>query len=179
MLVSLLCTFPHFPMIYTLNFHGLINLGILIIIVLLIIMLCGNNCQSFDHDANSCPYYDIFDECYARLNAMIEIMNERHMHFVSQMRECGLLHETDHSQSSPTLEISLYDDYEYFLPIEPDFIVDTPSIGLEEVIDAPLISLPFVAPSLFSTPGDTTTGDLTCFSLPFSSVHGVRDGRVF
>jgi len=27
-------------------------------------------CQSFDHDMNSCPYYDVSDELYARLNAM-------------------------------------------------------------------------------------------------------------
>ena len=40
-------------------------------------------CQSFDHDVNSYPYYDISDESYAKLNAMIETMNERHEHFVS------------------------------------------------------------------------------------------------
>jgi len=41
---------------------------------------------------NSCPYYDISDESYAKLNAIIETMNERHEHIVSEMREFGLLH---------------------------------------------------------------------------------------
>jgi len=39
---------------------------------------------------NSCPYYDVFDEAYARLNTMIETMNKRHTHFVSEMSDCGL-----------------------------------------------------------------------------------------
>ena len=26
-------------------------------------------CHSLDHDANSCPYSDISDECYAKLDA--------------------------------------------------------------------------------------------------------------
>ena len=34
------------------------------------------NLLSFDHDVNSCPYYDIFDQSYAKLDAMIETMNE-------------------------------------------------------------------------------------------------------
>jgi len=51
-------------------------------------------CQSFNHDVNSCPYYDISDEPYATLYAMIETMNERHEHFVSEMRKFGLLYET-------------------------------------------------------------------------------------
>ena len=46
---------------------------------------------------NSCPSYDISNESYARLNAIIETMNERHKHFVSEMREFGLLHKTDPS----------------------------------------------------------------------------------
>ena len=33
-------------------------------------------CQSFVHNANPCPYYDIFDECYARLIVVIETMSE-------------------------------------------------------------------------------------------------------
>ena len=43
---------------------------------------------------NSCPYYDVSDECYARLDAMIGTMNKQHEHFVSWMTECSLLHET-------------------------------------------------------------------------------------
>ena len=46
-------------------------------------------CQSYDHDVNSCPYYDISNESYARLNAIIETMNEQHEHFVSETREFG------------------------------------------------------------------------------------------
>ena len=96
-------------------------------------------CQSFDHDTNSCPYYDISNAYYAKLNAVIEKMNERHQCFVGKMRECGLLHETDPSSSSPRLEISLYDDYESSLSLEPDFMAHTPLSGLEEVIDPPFI----------------------------------------
>jgi len=51
-------------------------------------------CQSFDHDMHSCPYYNVFDEFYVRLNAMAETMNEQHKHFVSEISECGLLQET-------------------------------------------------------------------------------------
>jgi len=64
-------------------------------------------CQSSDHQVNSCPYYDISDESYARLNAIIEIMNERHEHFVSEMRKFSLLHETDSSLPILRLESSL------------------------------------------------------------------------
>jgi len=73
-------------------------------------------CQFSDHDVNSCPCYDIFDELYARLNAIIETTNERHEHFLSEMREFGLLHETDSSPPIPRLESSLYDDYKSSLP---------------------------------------------------------------
>ena len=41
-----------------------------------------SHCQSFDYDGNLCPYYDIFDEFYARLDVMIEIMNEQYKHFL-------------------------------------------------------------------------------------------------
>jgi len=61
-------------------------------------------CQSFDHDVNSCPYYDISNESYAKLVAMVETMNEQHECFVSEMREFGLLHETDPSLPIPRLE---------------------------------------------------------------------------
>ena len=37
-----------------------------------------------------------------KLDAMIETMNEQHEHFVSEMREFGLLHETDPSPVSYT-----------------------------------------------------------------------------
>jgi len=59
---------------------------------------------------NSCPYYDVSDEPYARLNSMIETMNERHEHFVSEIKEFGLLDETDLSLPISWLESSLYHD---------------------------------------------------------------------
>jgi len=33
-------------------------------------------CQSLDHDVNCCPYCDISDEHYAKLDTIIEAMNE-------------------------------------------------------------------------------------------------------
>jgi len=113
-------------------------------------------CHSLDHDANSCPYSDIFDECYAQLNAMIGIMNERLECFVGKMSETSLLHETNPSPSFPRLDASLYNDYESSLPLEPDFMADSPLTGLGEVIVRSLTSLPFVSPSLPSTLRDTT-----------------------
>ena len=64
------------------------------------------------------------------------------------------------------LRLGLYDDYESSIHLEPNFMVDSCLIGLEEVIDPPLTSLPFVAPSLPSTPRDTTEGVLCLFSSP-------------
>ena len=87
-----------------------------------------SSCNSFDHNANSCPY-DISNGCYANLNAVIETINERLEYFVDSMRERGLLPGTDLSPSPPRLEVRPYDDYE-------------PSLPLEEVIDPP-----FVVPS--------------------------------
>jgi len=116
-------------------------------------------CQSFDDDVNSCPYYDRSDESYAKLDAMIETMNERHEHFVSEMREFGLLHETDPSLPISRLESSLYDDYKSSLPLESNIVDDAPLTDLEEVFDPPLSYLPLVAPSCSSTPIVTTTSD--------------------
>ena len=83
-------------------------------------------CQYFDLDVNSYHYYDISDESYARLNAIIETMNEQHEHFVSEIREFGLLHETDPTLPIPRLESSLYDDYESSLPLESNIVDDAP-----------------------------------------------------
>ena len=94
-------------------------------------------------------------------------MNERHECFVGKMRECGLLHGTDPSPSSPRLKVSLYDDCESSLSLEPDFVVDSPFTSLKEVIDPPLTSLPFIVPSLSSTLRDTTDGVLRLLSSPF------------
>jgi len=123
-------------------------------------------CESFDHDANFCPYYDIFDDCYARLNAIIETMNERHECFVGKMREGGLLYETDLSPPFSRLEVTLYDDCESSLPLKPTFTIDSPLTVLGEVTDLSLTSLSFVAPSLSTTPRDTTEGVLHLLSSP-------------
>ena len=131
---SLLCAFPPFPMICT-----------------LILFLCALIVNLWT--INSCPYYNIFDACYARLNVVIETMNEQYECFVGEMRECGLLHETIPSLSSPMLKVTLDDAYESSLPLKPDFIAHTPLPGLKEVINPP-----FVAPSLSSTLKDITEG---------------------
>ena len=83
-------------------------------------------CQSFDHDMNFCPYYVISNEWYAKLNAVIETMNEQHECFVGKVREYDLLHENNPSPSSPRLEVSLFDDYESSLPLEPNFMINSP-----------------------------------------------------
>jgi len=65
-------------------------------------------------------------------------MNERHEHFVSEMREFSLLHETDPNLPIPRLESSLYDECESSLPLKSTIVDDAPSFGLEEVVDPPL-----------------------------------------
>jgi len=45
-------------------------------------------------------------------------------------------------------------------------MVYTPLTDLEQVIDPPLICLPFVTSSLSSAPRDTTIGDLTLLASP-------------
>jgi len=71
---------------------------------------------------NYCPYYNVSDEAYARLHALIDTMNERHEYFVSEMREFGLLDETDPSLPIARLESSLYDDYESSLPLKSNVV---------------------------------------------------------
>ena len=132
----------------------------------------------FGHDVNSDPYYDVSNESYARLNAMIEIMNERHEHLVSDMREFGLLHKTDTSLHIPRLKFNLYDDHESLLPLESNVVDDAPLTNIEEVFDHPLSSLPLVAPSLPRTPVSTNVRDSTSLAsaLPLAQCIGVRDG---
>ena len=105
-------------------------------------------CQSFDHDV----HIDVYDESYARLNAMIEIMNEQHKCFIGDMREFGLLSETKPNIPSLRHEASLHDDCEFFLPLQSSFVDDVYLTGLEEVFDPLLTSLTFVAPSLLAHP---------------------------
>jgi len=69
---------------------------------------------------------DLHHACYVKLNAMVETMNEQHIHFASEMAEYGLLYETDTSLSSSTFEVSLYYDYESSLPLKADSNVNAP-----------------------------------------------------
>jgi len=82
---------------------------------------------------------------------MIETINEQQIEFVKKIREYDLSHETDLKFSSPRLDVNFCDDSASFHPLES---------GLEEVIDPPLITLSFVAPSSFSTSVDED--DLCC-----------------
>ena len=121
---------------------------------------------TFDYKVNSCPYYNVFDEAYDRLNAMIEIINNRHEHFVIEMSESGLLHDTDPDLPFLRLKASLYDDCESSLPLESNIVDDAHLTDLEVELDHPLISLPFVALSSSSTPIATSISDSTLLTPP-------------
>jgi len=98
-------------------------------------------------------------------------MKVRQEHLVSEMREFGLLHETDPSLPIPRLKYSLYDDYESSLPIESNVVDDAPLTDLVEVVDPPLTSLSLVPPSFFNTLVTTSVGDSTLLSLPFLELN--------
>jgi len=83
----------------------------------------------------------------------------RHEHLVSEMREFGLLHETNSSLPIPRLESSLYDDCETSLPLESNVVNDAPLTNLEEVFDPLLTSLSLVAPSFSSSLVATSISD--------------------
>ena len=110
--------------------------------------------------------HEPFWQYLSRLNAIIKTMNKRCEHFVSEMREFGLLHDTDPSLPIPRLESSLYDDCEYSLPLESNIVDDTPLINLEEVFDPPLTSLLLIAPSFSSIPIATSVSDSTLLASP-------------
>ena len=129
-------------------------------------MLCSFY-QSFDHDVNSCPYYDVSDECYARVDAMIGTMNEQHERFDSRMREHSLWHETDPNLPCLRLEARLYDDCESSLPLESNVVDNAPLTNLGQVFDPPLTPLTFVAPSFSSTPMDTSVSASILLASPF------------
>ena len=97
---------------------------------------------------------------------MIETINDRHEHFVSEIREFSLLHEIDPSLPIPRLKSSLYDDCESSLPLASNIVDDAPLINLKEVFDPHLTSLSFVAPSFSSTLTDTGINDLTLLACP-------------
>lgn len=70
---------------------------------------------------------------------MTEALNERHKYFVSEIRGCSLLHETDPYLYFARLNASLYDDCALMLLLEPNFIVDTTLTSLEEAFDPQLL----------------------------------------
>jgi len=112
---------------------------------------------------------------------MMEAMNEQHTHLLSEMRDFGLLHKIGPSLPFPRLESSLYDDCEFFLPLESNVVDGAPLIDLEEVFDPPSASFPFVASSFCSTPMDTIVSNLTllAFLLPSVQGTGLIDGQDF
>ena len=97
---------------------------------------------------------------------MIETMNERHEHFVSEMMEVSLLHEIDPSLPFPKLKACLYNYCESSLPLESNITDDTHLTDLEEVFDHPSTSFPFVGPSFSYTPLDTSVSALTLLASP-------------
>jgi len=97
---------------------------------------------------------------------MMKTMNERHEHFVSEMTEFNLLHETDPSLTFRGLEASLYNDYESSLPLESNFVDDAHLTDLEVELEPPLIFLPLVALSSSSTPIATSIADLNYWLPP-------------
>ena len=99
---------------------------------------------------------------------MIEMMNKRHKHFLSEMRDFGLKHETDLSLPIPRLKSGLHDDYQSFLPLESNVVDEAPLTGLEEVFNPPLTSLSHVAPSFSSSP--IATNVITQPYLPLPSL---------
>ena len=109
----------------------------------------------------------VFNDSCARLDVLVETFKEQQDHFVSEMREFSLLHETDPSLPIPRLKSSLYDHYESSLPLESNIVDDAPLTDLEEVFDPPLTYLRLVAPSPSSTPLVTSTSDSTLLDSPF------------
>ena len=123
---------------------------------------------------HSYPYYDISDQCYTRLNIMIGTMHEQYIYFVSDMRECGLLHGTNPNLTSPKLAVNLYEDCEFSLPLELSFVDDIPYINLEEAPALILTSSSLVAPSFTSTLIGTTVSALTLHASPLPLAQCTR-----
>ena len=107
------------------------------------------------------------------------VSNEQHEHFVCEMRECDLLHETDPSLPCPRLEASLYEYYESSLPLESNVVDDALVTDLGETFDPSLTYLSFVAPSFSSTPMDTSVNDsiLLASPLPLAQCTGLEIGE--
>jgi len=106
---------------------------------------------------------------------MIETMNKQHEHFVNEMTDLGLLHQTEPSLPIPMLESSLYDDYESSLPLKSNVVDAAPLTDLEEVFDhSPLTSLRLVTPSFSSNPIATSVSDSTLLASPLPSAQCTR-----
>ena len=56
-------------------------------------------------------------------------MKEQQEHFVSEMKEFGLLQETGPSLPIPRVDSSLYDDYESSRPLESNVVDDAPFLA--------------------------------------------------
>ena len=99
---------------------------------------------------------------------MIKTMSEHHKDFVSKMRDCGLLHETNLRLPFFWLEASLYDGCGSFLPLKSNLVDDAPLTDLEEAFNPLLTSLSFVAPSFSSPPMDTSVSNLSLLVFPLT-----------
>jgi len=117
--------------------------------------MCENHHCS-DHESNSCHCY-ISDEGFAKLDSMIETMNEQQIEFANKIREYDLSHETDLRFSSHRLDVNMCDDGASFHPLE---------CGLEEILDPSLITLLTIAPSFPITLGDNTMFIMTFLNTP-------------
>ena len=73
-------------------------------------------CQSFDHDVNSYPSYDVLNDLCDRLTILMETIKEEQDQFVSKMGEFSLLQAIDPGLPIPRLESNLHDDYASSLP---------------------------------------------------------------
>ena len=58
-------------------------------------------------------------------------MNEKHMHFVNEMREFGSLSKIDPSLPSSKLEAHLNDDYKFVVALESAFVNCAPLTEVE------------------------------------------------
>jgi len=97
---------------------------------------------------------------------MIETMNERHEHFVSEMQSLVYCMRSTPSLPIPRFKSSLYDDYESSFSRKSNVVDDAPLIDLEEVFDPPLTSSSLVASSLSSTPVATSVNNSTFLVSP-------------
>jgi len=107
-------------------------------------------------------------------------MNEQDKHFVSEMRECSLLHETDPSLPFRRLDVSLHDDCESSLSLESNVADNARLTGPDEVFDPLLTCFPFAALSFSSTCMKTSGSDLTLLAspLPRAQCMGLEMGEI-